>query len=302
MDADAAAARPLITRFAPSPTGLLHLGHAYSALFAWRLAEASGGRFVLRIEDIDPGRCRPEFEAAIHEDLAWLGLAWEEPVMRQSARIDAYGAALGALDDRGLLYPCFCTRSDIADEIARSGAAPHAPHHGPDGPVYPGICRNLDAVARSARIAAGDPYALRLEMAKALAQVGPLSWFDRTRGEQTARPGAFGDVVLARKDVATSYHLAVTVDDAAQGITLVTRGEDLFAATHIHRLLQALLGLDVPEWHHTPLLANEKGVRLAKRDRAETLRTMREGGIAPGDIWAHAIRRIATQAQAFNGM
>ena len=294
------AGAPLVTRFAPSPTGLLHLGHAYSALFAWRLADAADGRFILRIEDIDPGRCRPEFEDAIIEDLAWLGLEWVQPVWRQSERMEAYAAALAALDAMDLLYPCFCTRKDIAAEIERAGAAPHLRRDGPDGPVYPGICRALDPDTRAARIAAGEPHALRLDMAGAVARAGALTWHDRTRGPQTAAPEIFGDVVLARKDVATSYHLAVTVDDAAQDITLVTRGTDLFAATHIHRLLQALLDLDVPEWHHTPLLANSAGERLAKRDRAFTLRAMREAGNDPAEIWAMAIRQIARGAASAN--
>ncbi|MDA0786804.1 MAG: tRNA glutamyl-Q(34) synthetase GluQRS [Proteobacteria bacterium] len=293
-------AETLTTRFAPSPTGLLHLGHAYSALFAGRLAQAAEGRFILRIEDIDPGRCRPEFEDAIIEDLAWLGLEWVQPVWRQSERMDDYAAALDKLDGMGLLYPCFCTRKDIAAEISQAGAAPHLGHDGLDGPVYPGICKSLDAETRATRIADGEPHALRLDMDAAIARAGTLTWHDRSRGEQTAAPEIFGDVVLARKDVATSYHLAVTVDDAAQGITLVTRGTDLFAATHIHRLLQALLGLDVPEWHHTPLLANSDGERLAKRDRAFTLRAMRDAGTDPGEIWAMAIRQLARGAASAN--
>lgn len=292
----------LTTRFAPSPTGLLHLGHAYAALFAWRLADAAGGRFIVRIEDIDTGRARREFEDAIFEDLEWLGLRWERPVMRQSERMNVYARALETLADRELLYPCFCTRADIAAEINRAGAAPHDHPHGPDGPVYPGICKALDPATRRERIDAGEPHALRLDMAAALAQAGPLTWFDRSRGQLHARPEVFGDVVLARKDIATSYHLAVTVDDAAQGVSLVTRGEDLLAATHIHRLLQALLGLDVPDWHHTPLLTNEKGARLAKRDHAHTLRALRETGVAPEEIWARAIRQLAVGAVAFEGL
>lgn len=288
------------TRFAPSPTGLLHLGHAYSALFAARLASAAEGRFILRIEDIDRGRCRPKFEDAIIEDMAWLGLEWAQPVWRQSERMDEYATALGTLDEMGLLYPCFCTRKDIAAEIARSGAAPHLTHDGPDGPIYPGICISLDAETRAARIADGEPHALRLDMTAATARAGALTWHDRSRGEQTATPEIFGDVVLARKDVVTSYHLAVTVDDAAQGVTLVTRGTDLFAATHIHRLLQALLDLDVPEWHHTPLLANSDGERLAKRDKAFTLRAMRDASTDPDEIWAMAIRQIARGAANAN--
>jgi glutamyl-Q tRNA(Asp) synthetase len=296
MNASATASSKIATRFAPSPSGLLHLGHAYSALFAHRLAVSGEGRFILRIEDIDPGRCKPEFEDGIVEDLAWLGLEWEEPFLRQSERLPIYADALAQLDTAGLLYPCFCTRSDIAAEIARAGAAPHLSHHGPDGPLYPGICKQLSASERARRIADNEPHALRLDMDAAVSAAGTLTWHDRTRGEQTAQPQLFGDIVLARKEVATSYHLAVTVDDAAQGITLVTRGDDLFAVTHIHRLLQALLNLDVPEWHHTVLLVNNKGSRLAKRDKAFTLRAMREAGTDPEEIWAMSIRQIARQA------
>jgi len=302
MTATASSRSPIATRFAPSPSGLMHLGHAYSALFAYRLAQSGEGRFLLRIEDIDPARCKPEFEDSIIEDLTWLGLEWEQPVLRQSERLDVYGDALDQLEKMGLLYPCFCTRSDIAAEINRSGAAPHLTRHGPDGPIYPGICKHLSADERAQRIATGEPHALRLDMDAAMAKTGPLTWLDRTRGEQVARPDLFGDIVLARKDVATSYHLAVTVDDAAQGVTLVTRGDDLFAATHIHRLLQALLDLDVPEWHHTVLLTNNKGARLAKRDKAFTLRAMREAGTDPEDLWAMSIRQIARQAAATDGI
>lgn len=302
MNAAATPAPKIATRFAPSPSGLLHLGHAYSALFAYRLAHAAEGRFVLRIEDIDPGRCKPEFEDAIIEDLAWLGLEWEEPVLRQSERMADYSTALDKLAQQNLLYPCFCTRSDIAAEIANAGAAPHLTHDGPDGPIYPGLCKHLTDAERKQRIAAGEPHALRLDMDAAMEKAGPLTWHDRTRGEQDAQPNLFGDIVLARKDVATSYHLAVTVDDAAQGVTLVTRGNDLLPATHIHRLLQALLDLDAPEWHHTVLLTNNKGGRLAKRDKAFTLRAMREAGTDPDDLWAMSIRQIARQATASNGI
>ncbi len=298
MNASTTDSSRIVTRFAPTPSGLLHLGHAYSALFAHRLAMSGKGRFILRIEDIDPGRCKREFEDGIVEDLAWLGLEWEKPFLRQSERIPVYADALAQLDAAGLLYPCFCTRSDIAAEIARSGAAPHLNHHGPDGPLYPGICKHLSASERAHRIADKEPYALRLDMDAAVSTAGDLIWYDRTRGEQTAQPELFGDIVLARKDVATSYHLAVTVDDAAQGITLVTRGADLFAATHIHRLLQALLGLDVPEWHHTVILVNNKGTRLAKRDKAFTIRAMREAGTDPEEVWAMSIRQMARQATA----
>jgi len=276
-----------ITRFAPSPTGHLHLGHAYAALFAQRAAGADG-RFLLRIEDIDPGRCDPAFETAIAEDLAWLGLSWEKPVRRQSAHLDDYAAALSQLQDMELLYPCFCTRREIQAEIARSTQAPHGPPHGPDGPIYPGICKRLDPIERQSRLAKGHSYALRLAMDTATRRAGPLTWHDRDRGVQAAKPELFGDVVLARKEVATSYHLAVAVDDALQDITLVTRGEDLFAASHIHRLLQALLDLPVPEWQHHSLLADADGKRLAKRSDAAAIRTLRAAGHSPARVRALA--------------
>jgi glutamyl-Q tRNA(Asp) synthetase len=266
----------------------LHLGHAHAALFAARRAQAAGGRFLLRIEDIDQGRCRPEFEAAITEDLRWLGLDWEQPVMRQSDRFAAYGHALDKLRDRGLLYPCFCSRKEIQHEIARAGQAPH----GPDGPLYPGTCRALQEEERQARIAAGRAYALRLDvtaaMATAMTAVGPLNWIEHGRGLDgaavPAEPQIHGDAVLARKDVPASYHLAVTLDDAEQGITLVTRGEDLAPATHIHRLLQALLDLPVPAWHHHGLIADAAGRRLAKRDDAKAIRTLREQGLSAAEV------------------
>ncbi|MBB4266225.1 tRNA glutamyl-Q(34) synthetase GluQRS [Roseospira visakhapatnamensis] len=276
-----------VTRFAPSPTGLLHLGHVHAALFAWRAARAAGGRFLLRIEDIDRGRCRPAFEAAILEDLAWLGLTWEAPVRRQSAHLAAHRAALDRLARMGVVYPCFCTRAEIQAEIAASPSAPQ----GPDGPLYPGTCRRLDAAERSARLAEGRPHALRLDMAAALARAtaaGPLLWHDRARGTQRAAPQRFGDVVLARKDVPTSYHLAVTLDDAAQGVTLVTRGEDLVEATHVHRLLQALLDLPVPTWHHHALMTDDTGRRLAKRDNARAVRALRESGLDAVEVRARA--------------
>jgi glutamyl-Q tRNA(Asp) synthetase len=273
-----------VTRFAPSPTGRLHLGHAHSALFAAAAARRGGGRFLLRIEDIDPGRCRPEFIADILDDLAWLGLRWPEPVRRQSDHLDDYAGALAALEALDLLYPCFCTRKEIQDEVSRAGHAPH----GPDGVLYPGLCRHLSATERQRRRAAGDAFALRLDMAKAAALAGPLTWSDRERGEVVARPEEFGDVVLARKDVPTSYHLAVTVDDHLEGVTLVTRGEDLFEATHVHRLLQTLLGLDVPDYHHHGLLRDAEGRRFAKRDRALTLRALREAGHSAAEVRALA--------------
>lgn len=273
-----------VTRFAPSPTGRLHLGHAYSAWFTWAQAAAGGGRFLLRIEDIDRGRCRPEFEAGIFEDLRWLGLTWETPVRRQSDHLEDYATALGGLRAQGLIYPCFCTRKDIAAEIAAAGHAPH----GPDGPLYPGTCRDLDAARAEDRMAAGEAYALRLKTDAAAAMTGPLAWIDLDRGEQTARPEMFGDVVLARKDTPTSYHLSVTTDDHIQGVTCVTRGQDLFEATHVHRLLQALLGLDTPVYRHHGLLAGPDGKRLAKRDKAETIESLRAGGHSPANVWAMA--------------
>ena len=270
----------IVTRFAPSPTGRLHLGHAYSALFAWRLAEEAGGRFLLRIEDIDAARCRREFEAGILEDLAWLGLRWEEPVWRQSARMPVYAEALARLEAQGLLYPCFCTRRDIAREIADAGHAPH----GPDGPVYPGTCRHLSPAERSARLAAGTPYALRLKMDGAMAAAGPLGFTDRGAGRIAVDGAPFGDVVLARKDAPTSYHLAVVVDDAAQGVTLVSRGLDLLPATHVHRILQALLGLPEPGYAHHRLLTDAAGRRFAKRDRSQTIEALRRAGHSPEDV------------------
>lgn len=275
---------PVVTRFAPSPTGHLHLGHAHSALFGWRMAQRAGGRFLLRVEDIDPNRCRPEFEHDLIEDLAWLGLTWDTPVRRQSEHMADYHAALARLQGLGVVYPCFCSRREIAAEMARAGHAPH----GPDGPLYPGTCRTATQAEREDRIAAGDAYALRLDVAAALALTGPLTWLDHARGPQFAAPEILGDVVLARRDTPTSYHLSVTVDDDLQGVTLVTRGEDLFAATHLHRLLQALLGLRVPQWHHHRLLTNARGERLAKRDRAETLRSLRAAGHG-----AKEVRRMA---------
>jgi glutamyl-Q tRNA(Asp) synthetase len=269
----------IVARFAPSPTGLLHLGNAYSAFYTARAARH--GRLLLRIEDIDTGRCRPEFEAAIFEDLAWLGLSWETPVRRQSEHMDDYAAALTALDRLGVTYPCFCTRKEIAAEVARSPAAPH----GPDGALYPGTCRRLTANERSRRLAAGQVYAVRLDCGRAADIVADgLTWRDRMQGLQTLDPFCHGDVVVARKDVPTSYHLAVTVDDAIQGVTLVTRGSDLFQASHVHRLLQALLGLATPDYDHHDIISDRDGQRLAKRKASVTLRQLREEGVEPDDI------------------
>jgi len=276
--------REVVTRFAPSPTGRLHIGHAYSALFAWQTARRAGGRFLLRIEDIDAGRCDPAFEAGIHEDLEWLGLDWDGPVLRQSKRLDAYAEALARLKAEGLVYPCFCTRKDIRAEVARMGSAPH----GPLGAVYPGTCRGLSPAERARKERAGRAAALRLDVQAALARTGELTWHDQVRGPQPVDLEGVGDVVLARKDIATSYHLAVTVDDAAQGVTLVTRGEDLLEATAVHRVLQGLLDLPVPEWHHHPLQTDEHGRRLAKRDAARSIAGLRAAGHSPAEVRAMA--------------
>ena len=270
----------VISRFAPSPTGRLHLGHAFSALLAHDFARERGGRFLLRIEDIDPTRCRPEHVEGIFEDLRWLGIDWDEEVVFQSERLPLYADALDWLRVRGLSYPCFCTRAQIAAEIAASAAAPH----GPDGPLYPGTCRDLSEDERITRIAAGEPHAWRLDVAKAAAQTGPLAWHDAAAGEIAATPAIHGDVVLARKDAPTSYHLAVTLDDAAQGVTDVVRGQDLFAATHVHRLLQALLGLATPRYHHHRLLVDANGERLAKRAGSPTLASMRTEGVDAAEL------------------
>jgi len=249
------------TRFAPSPNGMLHLGHAYSAIVAHDLAQARGGRFLLRIEDIDGERSRPELADEFRRDLRWLGLGWEE-VPPQSTRLARYEAAAAQLHDRGLLYRCTCARKEI--EAAN-------PKMGPDGWVYPGTCKARE-------IDPAKPAALRLDMDKALGEAGQLSWTDELAGEQMCNPRPFGDVVLVRKEAPSSYHLAATLDDAADGVTLVTRGADLFAASHIHRLLQALLGLPVPTWHHHALLLDETGQKLAKRRDSASLADMRLAG------------------------
>jgi len=276
-----------VTRFAPSPTGYLHLGHVRSALEGWRAARSAGGRFLLRLEDIDRPRCRDEYAAAILDDLAWLGLSWDGSVRKQSEHFDDYRDALDRLDAMGVLYPCFCTRREIQAEIARAAGAPHVPYERP----YPGTCRGLDMRQRAEKLRSGIDYALRLDLARALALTGPLDWVEEEREEprrKPADPTSLGDVVLARKDVPTSYHLAVTVDDAIQGVTLVTRGADLATATHVHRVLQALLDLPTPRYRHHPLVTDADGRRLSKRDRALTIRSMRESGISPTEIIARA--------------
>ncbi len=270
------------TRFAPSPTGPLHLGHAFAALVAGDMAMADGGEFLLRIEDIDRARSKPEWEARIFADLRWLGLDWPEPVMRQSGRLPAYRAALQTLWDRELLYVCTCTRRDI--EAAASAPQEGASRHGPDGLIYPGTCRDGPRPETMP-----DDAALRLNMQRASAEAGPLGFDETGPGRAgTHRPGDLarqvGDVVLARRDFGTSYHLAVVVDDAAQGITHVTRGEDLFEATAIHVLLQRLLDLPTPVYHHHRLIRDEAGKRLAKRDDARALAKFRAEGASPEDI------------------
>ena len=280
----------IVTRFAPSPTGLLHLGHAFAALIAFDAARKLGGRFLLRMEDIDRDRCRIEFEEAILEDLAWLGLEWERPVLRQSEQFEDYREALEILEERQLLYPCFCTRKDIAKEILSASEAPHFSAQGVDGPPYPGTCRGLSKASRQARIADGAPYALRIDTEKASAIAGSMSFQESGRGprgetgHQQVQPRLLGDVVLARKQVPTSYHLAVVVDDARQGVTLVTRGEDLFHATHVQRLLQSLLGLPEPAYAHHRLITDPSGKKFSKRDNSVTLRALRNNGLAANDI------------------
>jgi glutamyl-Q tRNA(Asp) synthetase len=325
-----------VTRFAPSPTGRLHLGHAYSALLAHDYARERGGAYLLRVEDIDPGRSRPEHVDGIIEDLLWLGLEWDGEIVYQSERLRLYAEALGRLKGAGLVYPCFCTRKDIAAEIAASAAAPHNESRGPsspspfglslskpvlsdaagrvegacpspsspppreraglrqaqperargapDGPLYPGTCRRLEPDERARRMER-EPHAWRLDM-RAAVSAAPLLYWEDGDTEVRAEPEAFGDVVLARKDAPVSYHLAVTVDDAAQGVTDVVRGRDLYAATDIHRLLQALLGLPTPHYRHHPLLADADGRRLAKRHGAPSLADLRAGGADPAALVA----------------
>ena len=279
-----------VLRFAPSPNGFLHLGHALSALINFDLARQTGGRFLLRIEDIDTARCRPEFEAAIYDDLAWLGLAWEGPVRRQSEHLGEYRAAVERLDAAGLIYPSFESRAEIARLVAAREGGGAWPRDPAGAPLYPGTAKTLAPAERARRIAAGHPYALRLDMAAAVARTGPLTWreggVDRggAGGAVAASPGDWGDVVLARKDVPTSYHLSVVLDDAVQGVTLVVRGQDLFAATGVHRLLQALLGLPEPTYRHHRLVLDPAGHKLSKSTRATALRDLRARGATPGDI------------------
>lgn len=281
---------PPVFRFAPSPNGFLHLGHARSALLNFDLARQSGGRMLLRIEDIDTTRCRPEYEQAIYDDLAWLGIAWEQPVRRQSEHLPLYREAVERLTREGLIYPAFESRADIARMVAEKDKSGPWPRD-PDGaPLYPGTGKHLTEAERAQRLRAGTPYALRLDMDAAVARAGLLSWIeegagpDGETGSVPAQPEQWGDVILARKDTPTSYHLSVVIDDALQGITHVVRGQDLFRATSVHRLLQQLLGLPQPVYRHHALVLDEAGQKLSKSTRSTALRELRAGGMAPDEV------------------
>jgi glutamyl-Q tRNA(Asp) synthetase len=281
---------PPVFRFAPSPNGYLHLGHAYSALLNFDLARQAGGRFLLRIEDIDPARCRPEFEAAVYEDLAWLGIAWETPVRRQSEHLSDYRDAVEKLSAQGLVYPSFESRAEIAKLVAEREALAPWPRD-PDGaPLYPGAAKSLSADTRARLLESGAPYALRLDMAAACARAGDLGWIERGEGPDgetgavSARPEAWGDVILARKETPTSYHLSVVIDDALQGVMEVVRGEDLFWSTSVHRLLQQLLDLPEPAYRHHRLILDAEGRKLSKSTEATGLRELRAAGATPAEI------------------
>jgi glutamyl-Q tRNA(Asp) synthetase len=281
---------PPVFRFAPSPNGYLHLGHAYSALLNFDCARRAGGRFLLRIEDIDPTRCKPEFEAAIYQDLDWLGIAWEEPVRRQSRHFDDYRGTLEKLSARDLLYPGFESRAEIAKLVELREVDARWPRD-PDGaPLYPGAAKLLSDDERARRLQSGAPFALRLDMAAACASAGDLTWDERGEGPEgetgavVARPEAWGDVILARRETPTSYHLSVAIDDALQGVTEVVRGQDLFWSTSVHRLLQALLGLPRPAYRHHRLMLDSAGHKLSKSTAATGLRELRAGGATAADI------------------
>lgn len=282
----------IVTRFAPSPTGELHLGSAYSAWTGWHRAREADGTFLVRIEDIDIRRCRREYETAILGDLRWLGFHWDGDVRRQSEHFDDYGRALDRLDERGLVYPCFCSRADIEREVAASANAPH----GPDGPLYPGTCRRLSVPERRDRMAAGQEHCMRLDAERSAVQAGPYHFCDETLGRVEGTPLLMGDFVIARKDTPTSYHLSVTVDDHLQGVTLVTRGVDVLPSTHVHVLLQELLGYATPHYAHHKLLTDASGRRFAKRDRDMTIRAMREKGMMPEQVVLLALRTAGLQA------
>lgn len=275
----------MLTRFAPSPTGELHLGHAYSAVLAHAAARDVGGRFRIRIDDIDGSRSREAYVAASLADLAWLGIAWGGDPVRQSAHLGQYAAALDELRARDLVYPCFCTRADIAASLT----APHGPPDASGAAVYPGTCRNLSATERDRRLA-GEPHCWRLDVARAVALAGDLDWEEQGQGMRAADPAAHGDIVLARKDAPASYHLASTLDDAAMGVTHVIRGADLIASTDVHRLLQALLGLSTPLYRHHALVCGPDGKRLAKRDAAASLAALRDAGVDGPRLAADLLR------------
>src|SRR6266498_3971096 len=281
---------PPVFRFAPSPNGYLHLGHAFSALLNFDLARQTGGRLLLRIEDIDLTRCKPEFETAIYEDLAWLGIAWDEPVRRQSEHLADYREALEKLSAQNLVFPSFETRAEIAKLVAQRAASDRWPRD-PDGaPLYPGTAKLLSSDERARLLGSDAPYALRLDMAAACGRAGDLFWAEHGEGPDgevgavAARPEAWGDVVLARKETPTSFHLSVVVDDALQGITDVVRGADLFWSTSVHRLLQNLLGIPEPAYRHHRLLPDDSGQKLSKSTRATGLRELRDDGVTASDI------------------
>jgi glutamyl-Q tRNA(Asp) synthetase len=281
---------PPVFRFAPSPNGHLHLGHALSALLNFDMAREAGGRLLLRMEDIDATRCRPEYEEAIYKDLEWLGITWEQPVRRQSEHFDDYRAALAKLESWHLTFPSFESRAEIARMVADRDVRERWPRD-PDGaPIYPGAARQMPAEEREARIAGGEPYAIRLDMEKAMEWAGPLNWWEMGAGPLGeggyvgAHPADWGDVILSRKETPTSYHLSVVVDDACQGVTHVVRGADLYRSTDVHRLLQALLGLPAPVYCHHKLILDSDGRKLAKSTQSTGLRDLRAGGATPADI------------------
>lgn len=284
---------PIVTRFAPSPTGLLHMGHAYAAWVARELAQQSNkGRFLLRFENIDTTRVKAPYYDAIENDLRWLGLPWDDNALRQSTRSEAYQSALAELKSVGVIYPCFCTRSEIIAETARMSNAPH----GPEGPPYPGTCRKLDRTQQQEKINAGIAHSWRLDSQRASELCGPLDFTDLRFGKIRVDPSLLGDVILARKDIGPAYHLAVVVDDAFQGITHVTRGDDLLHSTHVHRLLQSLIKLPAPIYLHHPLVTDEHGKRLAKRSDSQSIASLREAGKTPQEIFALIENALGKQA------